>query len=296
MNFQPLTLAERELYNQYYDATGSPASELAFANLMAWQAIYQTEYAIIDSHFCMIINRHGRKMAILPLVDGHLNYISDGVITKLQRYFTEHFHQDCWYTIVTPQHLRLLDDNIEVLEQVETRNDFDYMYLREQLTTLSGRKLQAKRNHISRFKRDYPDYQYYAIDDNFLQEYYDAIMSLTERIPDEQTAILYMLNHFSALQLSGGYIIVDNQLVAFTIGEVVDSMNMAIVHIEKASLDYHASFQIINREFVSHSLQSAMYVNREQDLGIEGLRKTKLSYHPDHFIEKSDILLAGGKI
>ncbi|TLG74324.1 DUF2156 domain-containing protein [Culicoidibacter larvae] len=296
MNFQPLTLAERELYNKYYHATGSPASELTFANLMAWQEVYQTKYAIIDKYFCMIINRHGRRMAILPLVDGHLNYISDGVITKLQRYFIEHFHQDCWYAIVTPQHLRLLDDNVEVVEQVETRDDFDYVYLREKLTTLSGRKLQAKRNHVSHFKREYPDYQYFAIGDDFISKYHGAIIELTNRIPEEQKAILYMLEHFSALQLSGGYIIVDNHLVAFTIGEVIDSMNMAVVHIEKANLDYHASFQIINQEFVAHCLQDAMYINREQDLGIEGLRKTKLSYHPDHFIEKSDIILTGGKV
>ena len=100
----------------------------------------------------------------------------------------------------------------------------------------------------------------------------------------EKTALENALTHFDALELKGGVILVEGKVVAFSIGERLNE-DTALIHFEKADTDYRGAYPIINQEFVKHAWSDVTYINREDDMGIEGLRKAKLSYQPDMMVE-----------
>jgi hypothetical protein len=105
----------------------------------------------------------------------------------------------------------------------------------------------------------------------------------------ENRSMVFALNHFDALELLGGAIKIDNEIVAFTYGSPVNQYTFA-VHVEKADTRFDGIFSVINREFVARIPEQYTYINREEDLGIPGLRKSKLSYQPTILLEKNTAL------
>ena len=177
------------------------------------------------------------------------------------------------------------------------RRDCDYIYLREKLATLAGKKLHGKRNHIHRFEEAHPDWQYERI--NHENENECAVMAMEwcrqncrneeqeieqDKI-DESRLVVYAIKHRAELGMIGGALRVNGKIVAITLGERLTD-DTFVVHFEKAFSQMQGAYPMINREFVKHELQDYMYVNREEDLGLEGLRKAKLSYRPEILLEK----------
>jgi hypothetical protein len=174
----------------------------------------------------------------------------------------------------------------------ESRDDADYVYLTERLSTLSGKKLQPKRNHISRFK-DNPDWRYEDISEENIEDC--LIMSKdwcekyncedSQDLDDEYCAVRQALQHYFTLGFDGGLIRREGKVVAFTIGEPLNN-SAYVVHIEKAYHDIQGAYPLINQEFVLRNCQDYTYVNREEDTGDLGLRQAKLSYGPDILLTK----------
>jgi hypothetical protein len=174
------------------------------------------------------------------------------------------------------------------------RDYFDYIYLREDLATLRGKKYQAKRNHVNNFVKTYP-YKYIEITPELVPECLQLESKWfkansggddEQELNDERRSMIYALNHCEELGLRGGAICVNHQIVAFSFGAPI-TYNTFGVHVEKADVNYEGSYAIINKEFAAHLPEKYIYVNREEDLGIEGLRKAKLSYQPTILLEKS---------
>jgi hypothetical protein len=173
------------------------------------------------------------------------------------------------------------------------RNYFDYIYLREDLSSLKGKKYQPKRNHINKFTKNY-SFTYLPITREMIPEclelenkWYQANHTKedAEALQFENRSMIFALNNFDALGLTGGAIRVEDEIIAFTYGSPVNQYTFA-VHVEKADIRYDGIFSVINREFVSHIPEQYHYINREEDLGIPGLRKSKLSYQPVIILEK----------
>ncbi len=163
----------------------------------------------------------------------------------------------------------------------------DYIYLASDLDKLAGRKFHQKRNHIAKFHSRY-EFEYVSVTKNdtsnlpLLRQAAEELFTDRENdeLLDEHEAILEVLNNFKELGVTAALIRVDGQNVAYTIGEMM-SDDTALIHIEKADRSFEGSYSVINREFVHREFaDKATYVNREEDLGIEGLRKAKLSYNP----------------
>ena len=175
----------------------------------------------------------------------------------------------------------------------ENRNAGDYVYLSESLTELKGKKLSSKRNHINRFEAEYPDWNYEEITAENLREVKEMHALWCEKndpearkgLTEETAAVKVVLENYDALYLSGGLIRADGQVVAFSVGDRLNS-DTFLVHIEKAFGDINGAYPIINREFVRHSCVGYEFVNREDDAGDEGLRRAKLSYQPYEIIKK----------
>lgn len=174
-----------------------------------------------------------------------------------------------------------------------TRNLDDYLYESEKLIKLGGRKLQAKRNHISQFERAYTYSVRHLSTEAMREECYqmasttwlDAQDCNTKEIQDELVALRHTFDNWDELGFVGMLVCVDHHLTAFTVGEIIDK-EMAIVHFEKGDTSYIGIYSVINQLFCSQYLSDVKYVNRQEDAGVPGLRKAKMSYRPDLMVEK----------
>lgn len=175
----------------------------------------------------------------------------------------------------------------------EDRDNFDYVYTMESLRDLSGKKLHAKRNHINQFTARYGAcYEYVRLNSDMLGEcmalYNEWLQGKPPEDPDavnEYIAIRELITHMEALGVVGAGVRIEGKLRAYTLGECIDE-EMAVVHIEKADTDIPGLFTLINNLFVKNELSHVRLINREEDMGLEGLRRAKLSYYPADFIEK----------
>ena len=172
------------------------------------------------------------------------------------------------------------------------RDYFDYIYSRQELAELKGKNFQPKRNHVNKFKRTY-NYKYTPLTVDLIPhcleleekwcEEHDC--EEEESLINERKALNIALRNFDALGLVGGALWVDDEIVGFTYGAPVNHDTFA-VHIEKADSHIDGSYNILNQEFARHIPEQYVYLNREEDLGIPGLRKAKLSYRPVILLEK----------
>ena len=182
----------------------------------------------------------------------------------------------------------------EYFSQNESRDDFEYLYLTENLKNLKGKKYHSKRNHISAFSKAY-NWSYERLTPSILPEVFEMADKWTaemkkhtddtKSVEVENASLKEYLPYMEKLNLRGGCIRVEGEIVAFTFGSPINS-KVFDIHVEKALPQYRTAYTLINREFVSHELSDFQYVNREDDMGLEGLRKAKLSYHPDILLKK----------
>lgn len=307
--FQPITLEYKEVITSFTMPSDYRNCDFSFANMCSWRFLYDSEFAVVDG-FLLIrfwIEDKSRVAYMMPVgpsdpsrgipetpapaIDG------DGLrraLELLEEDSLEQGHPLCMLGI-TP-------DAKEALEQalpgsffyIPERDYFDYVYLRENLALLKGKKYQSKRNHINNFKKQYA-YEYIPITPDIVPQclmleckWYKSNHTDEdeEELSDERRSLTYALHHFDALGLIGGAIRVDGQIIAFSFGAPINH-NTFGVHVEKADVHYDGAYTVINQEFALHLPERYLYVNREEDLGIEGLRRAKLSYNPTILLEKA---------
>ncbi len=290
-----ITIDKKEELNKYLNRRCSRNSEFSFTNLFMWRKSYDMKYVILDD-MLVIMPKHadGPRSATFPI--GYRN--ADGTerdikpaIEQILDYFEK--------TGETPL-IRLYDEKaVKKLTEAfpnkfiitEDRNSFDYVYSVEELTNLSGKRFHSKKNHINKFKKLYPDFKYEKITSASAKE----CISLLEKWLDnknfenaegeEKEAVLELLNNWDMLDIVGGAIKVNDEMVAFSIGEPLCG-ETAVIHLEHADTKYEGAFAIMNQQFLEHEWQNFVYVNREEDMGIPGMRKAKESYRPVFMVEK----------
>lgn len=174
------------------------------------------------------------------------------------------------------------------------REGHDYVYAIDDLADLKGKKYQPKRNHINRFLAQYPEVTILPLSDETLPDAKALAQRWHQRrTPEEDTgmemvALNRTFDHWKELGMEGLVLYVGGQVVAMTMATRLNGETMD-VHFEKADLDYPGAYAVINRAFARHIREKypeIKFLNREDDMGIEGLRKAKLSYYPHHMVEK----------
>ena len=180
---------------------------------------------------------------------------------------------------------KLLSDCPGMFRKEESIDDEDYIYETEKLISLSGKKYHSKRNFVNRFEASY-SYEYMPLTGEnalsclpALEEWFARHHEKMLFYFDEHEAILELLHNFDALGLKGAAIKIDGKIRAMTIGEFLPPDTAHII-IEKADIDYPGLYAVINQKFLEHEWAGTKLVNREEDMGVEGLRKAKQSYHP----------------
>lgn len=294
MEFHSPTLDDLKWVGKAFDYGQTDCCEYCFGNLFMWSDIYDNKIAddngiFVSADFtetpvfCYPIGKGDKKATIEKLISFTENMnvalefygLTEKDKDELESLFPEKFHFE------------------------EKRDSFDYLYTTESLSTLSGRKLASKRNHISYFEKNF-DWKYEPINESnisqckLLNEHWEKLNKEKnpEEISHEHFAIQKALNNYFDLNLEGGVLTIQNEIVAFTFGEKLNDRTFC-THVEKAYGNIRGAYQMINRELSRQLLGKYEYINREDDTGSEGLRQAKLSYHPCRLVVKYSAVYKG---
>lgn len=294
MNLNPLTAESSEELLTFYRDFRIEASELSFTNLFMWRYKYQFHYVILEN-FLWICNIKNDSTYYFsqPIGDYSDSERLFKSIETLQRLLSDKS---------MPLIIKKADQRfVEVARRIgfsptveEERNAFDYIYDFPELSALAGKKYHKKKNHINNFMKSVPDFTYIPLTPSTLPLLVQAYQNWFDENPregleqdyaEEKQAIKEALDHYELLGFNGGMIEIDGKIEAYTLGEALNNDTL-LIHIEKANNAIPGLYPLINQLFLQNQIQSFTWINREQDLGLEGLRKAKLSYHPAFFIEK----------
>ncbi len=293
IDWKALSLSERETIQRYYENSPMQNCEFTFANNFLWASHYRMRYAVIEG--MLVFAMQGEPFSVtFPLGGGD----EKRVIDILLAYFAERGLPFCMQLASRGQFERLEELYPGKFEAEFDRDMADYVYESEKLVSLSGKKLHGKRNHINQFKERYPDWRYEPITDENEDECLEMAQKWREdngcdedeEKSEEFCVTLNALRLRKELGLRGGLLRAGGRVVAFTLGEPGGG-DTFIVHIEKAYADVEGAYPMINQQFIEHEGRAYRYINREEDMGVEGLRKAKLSYHPAILLEKGTAVI-----
>ncbi len=293
--FKDIEIDCKNILDKYFDLVDYEACEYCFTTLYMWKDLYNTKYYIEDD-FAIVAGEYENKgFIILPLAKKeNMNKAFDFIIKNFEKQ-----HKQIHLKAINKEVVEYLQSVYgDRFEYIEERNNFDYIYDGESLRTLSGRKNQKKRNHLNSFVKEYGDrVEYKKLEEADFDECINLLKEWSKdkeesiELDSEFKAIKRIFKNYEklkdTLKISGIYI--DSKLEAFSIGEMLND-NMAVIHVEKANADIRGLYPYINQKFLLNEFSDVEFVNREEDLGIEGLRKAKLSYHPVKFAEKYTVI------
>ena len=285
--FERLTLDKKAEYDTILQHAAHRGCAFSFANLYLWGrqcAARVGDQLLLFAHF------HGKTMYPYPAGPGEAREAVELLMADARERGIP---------------LRLAGLNTQDVENLESwfpgqfrfhcgRDGHEYVYAIDDLADLKGKKYQPKRNHINRFLLEYPDARILPLNDETLPDAEALANRWYQRRTDEEdagmehVALRRAFDHYKELGMVGLVMYVGEQVVAMTMGSFL-SPDTVDVHFEKADTDFGGAYAVINRAFARHirdKYPAVKFLNREDDMGLEGLRKAKLSYHPHHMVEK----------
>lgn len=301
IQFREIQLSDKPCIERFLARAVAPICDYTFTNIYAWQPIYQTVWAEVEG---ALVVRFMLDDEAAYMIVGAENY--GRVLTAL---FEESRQRQSRLRLVgmssddAEQFARWAEEtgDAEQFAVCDNPDYRDYIYSVEDLSTLAGRKYQPKRNHINKFESKY-EYEFRELTPQYFQECLclecrwqlrKAVMDNPDmakehecKDTDEKTAIRRAFDAYEELGLYGGVLLVDGHVAAFTYGSAM-SEDTFCTHIEKADATLDGIFPMINRSFARALQQKGFrYVNREEDMGLAGLRRSKHSFHPVRLQEK----------
>ena len=288
-DFRPLELEDKSLFEEFYKKYPPQHSDFSFGNLYAWRHYTNYQLANTQGHLLILAHIDGSYQFSYPvgkhdvtLLKGILQLAVDIKASPL----LELIHSEA-------QHY--LKQHFPSLGLVPCRDCHDYVYQARSLAKLPGKNYLNHRNVINKFRRTYSYRTEEISGDNFkeVMEFLEGwcIWRDCEGNPAleaEKIALLTAMKHFDALELEGIVLRVDDDIQALSIYEPLNE-DTAVVHYEKADVDYEGIYQVINQETAQRLQHRFRFINREHDLGVPGLRRAKQRYRPHHMVEVSQV-------
>ena len=293
IEFKLIEKGDKKIFDEFYSARYYENAHFTFTNQYMWHKPYNIQWAVENDVLYMITRWQDKVSMLQPLgaedkMQGAIANIVDWFKSQEQ---DEKFIIGLDRTFVE-ELKRFPDAKFDIKTKID---DYDYVYLAEDLINLSGRKYHAKKNHLNGFRKNYPMANYLTITSEIIPKCKEELQNWYElRLPelpddpfleDEHNAIIEILDNFDDFNLKGGAIELDGKVIAFTFGERLNS-DTAVIHVEKADPEIHGAYAAINHDFLVNEWSDMKYINREEDMGLEGLRKAKESYNPVKMIEK----------
>lgn len=296
ISFQRMTLSQKADYERILFTQPVRGCEYSFANLFLWgrqEAAFVHDCVAFFSHF------YGRSVYPYPIGSGDRRAVLEEILLDARQRGIP-----CRLTSLT-------EADREELEQWfpgafllrPSRDSFDYVYAIDDLADLKGRKLQKKRNHTNRFRSEHPEYQVVPLNvcnmpmaQHMINDWFSTRMKEDPHGDYylENIALARACQNYAMLNMEGILLLDGNQVLAVTMGSRL-SADTFDIHFEKAREDVDGAYTVVNQEFARYlrlNHPELAFLNREDDLGLEGLRKAKLSYNPHHMEEKYTAFLA----
>ncbi len=294
-----IKLEDKALFNSYFHKYPPQTSEFTFTNLYMWRNFYGFNFMEWKDHLLLFSRdifeakktpASGNKKALyfFPPIGPNPAEI---IVSLFENLKGVEFHR-------VPErisenirnHEKFSSLSIDILED---RDNWDYVYEAENLRNLPGNQYRQNRRWLNKFLENY-DYEFKILTENEVERCKKLQLEWCvlreceddEGLKEEELAIYDALDNFLALGFQGALICVDDKCVAYTFGEILNPETM-VIHVEKAHIEYEGSYQTINNLFLKNSFEDAIYVNREQDLGVPGLKRAKESYKPIRMEKKS---------
>jgi hypothetical protein len=284
-DFKPVGLEDQDVFKEYLEREPSDVCELAFANIFIWKDSERPRWTILNGSLCVLVEPDFEDPYVLPPLGGERR---PETIAACLRH--------------APRLSRVPGSFVERFgagfKVEEDPGNFDYIYSRQELAELKGKKFDGKRNRIRKFESTFAhQFEYHLLTRadvpgcfRLLEDWFEEKRNGDPYMRAERTAIIQALASFERLDLRGGVVKVGGRVEAFTMGGRL-TPDMAVIPIEIANPGLVGLAQWINREFVSREGGGFTFINREQDMDVEGLRKAKLSYQPVRLVKKYNLTL-----
>jgi hypothetical protein len=283
-DFRVLELADFNTITDTLKANPTVISELTFTNIYCWKEVYKPQVSLLNNFLIICSDCILERKFFVPIGVGYIK-------TPMEELLKE---KNCLFFRVPEAVKSLFDDNPVYRIEFDADNS-DYLYKAKDLIELTGRKYDGKRNLIKKFKSFY-NYEYLKLTNSHVDECFQfeeewcsiKHCDSVEGLFKERRAIREMIAHCTEFGLVGGAIRVEGRICALAIGQRLNH-NTLVMHVLKANPTMSGLYQVICSEFLANEARDYELVNMEQDLGVEGLRKSKLSYHPVEMIKKYTI-------
>ncbi len=285
--FKKVELSDIKTLCPYLECEKSHLADYTCGFIMMWKDVLNLEFAVFDE--TLFLKGTFREVERFYLPCGKLEL--DDALEVLKEY--------CNINGIEMEFVSIPKEKAEYFSEkynmnyLESRDYSDYIYNANNLKTLEGKAYHQKRNHISRFKRENPEYKTQVVSKSNIDRVKEFYKSFLKKFPAtskseimERNCTAYVLENYDRIGLIGILLETGGKVIAFTLGEIKNKI--LFVHIEKADREINGSYPVVNNEFVKYCADNFFieWVNREDDSGDEGLRKAKLSYHPSHLALK----------
>ena len=284
--FHPLTLIDREAMQAVTLPSGRRNCNYNFANLVGWKFLFGTEVCVLEKVEVLRYTFDGQRAYMVCTSEALSQELIEALFEDSKGDFSDGTECGAAMTLIGLEDSQVPQLSGFLISVESIRDRYDYIYCRTDLATLHGKHLDGKRNHIRRFRTQHPDFEYRPL----MPEFFDECRRLTEiwqeekggndTIHAEKQVMETIFSNWDALGMIGGSIFVDGRMVAFAYGSAVTTDTFDVC-VEKADRHVEGAFAIINQQFAEHLPEQYVYLNREEDMGIPGLRQAKLSYHPE---------------
>ncbi len=287
LDFKPISLDDRNNIEKYFNFLEEPFCDFTFGNLFFWSVVENTNIAFFNDFLFIRFSDDENFYYTFPIGNGEIKNAFNLILedSKIN-------NKKIKFVCLNKNQSKILKEIFgEKIKINKNRDGFDYIYSLEKLSSLSGRKYHSKKNHFNSFKNKY-NFIFEKINENnigdcisFACEWYSE-NEATPTLLREQKALECAFKNYFKLNLIGAIIKVENKIIAFCIGEEMYNKNIFCTHFEKADYNFQGAYTAINKLFSEFLFKDFKLVNREDDAGVEGLRKAKLSYHPEILLEK----------
>ena len=291
ISFKTVTLCDKPWVDEIVRAENSPSADYNFGNIYIWDKYYRQLICRFEGRMLTKLRYEGKPAFVFPIGRGPLR----PAVEALQE-FADHRGYPLVIRGITREHMAMLEAEFpgRFSFEAETKN-FDYIYRAEKLATYSGKSMHGKKNHCNRFEAE-NDWHFVPLTRELIPGCLDMLVEWNEENQDrldksisfEHDALIRAFAAFEKLGLEGGVLYANGRIVGFSLGEMAND-NTFGVHFEKAEITMNGAYPMVCRELTRMLMAKhpgLEYINREDDMGLESLRQSKLSYKPEYLLEK----------
>ncbi len=291
LNFDPITEEHIKLLKSAFGKQKYRTCGYTVGSALMWRKIYDLKVCESDGTVILSAYYSGEGNCYSIPIGENVKELLCAVYSRCRKQ-----GQMCVFSDVPEDGLRLLENVFreQRMRIVEDDGWNDYLYNASDLSTYPGKKFNGQRNHINKFNRLYPDAVFEPITEKNFCDAYDFLQGHIMQNGDnsdsgklEGSAALELMRHYFSLELCGAVLKVDGKIIAISVGEIMG--DTLFVHIEKANTEFSGVYQVTVQRFAEMYAKDLIYINREEDDGVEGLRKSKLSYHPVSLLKKYSV-------